>query len=225
MHHSDRGKCDTVKWWWCRCSIYLNRTNELLLTDCWCSHSRTLTSPSMHSAIVEHSEIILRRKHPNILMKDVIMLRNTAHTHVGTLWRSDKDVKAVVAQWFQQQSRELFAEGSISRHINGMPTQHLYGLSLMASTPSPRTISEQVSFQQASQILPRGICLEGLRKTMTPTPTIVSVWAEIWTCNLQNIKQELCPPPNKMSYKEFTNACELTLVWVIYDSSMLGCGV
>jgi hypothetical protein len=40
---------------------------------------------------------------------------------MGHRFGLDTDMKATVVQWFQQQTREFFAEGTISWCVNGMP--------------------------------------------------------------------------------------------------------
>jgi hypothetical protein len=55
-------------------------------------------------------------------------------------FRTDKDVKAAVVQWFQQQPSKFFVEGIYQ--VGCLPQQP-WGLLLMASTPL-RTIPEWV---------------------------------------------------------------------------------
>jgi hypothetical protein len=53
--------------------------------DHWCSCSKTLISPSMHSTIVEPSKIFVlpSRECPGMLMKGVTVLHSNAHPHVA----------------------------------------------------------------------------------------------------------------------------------------------
>jgi hypothetical protein len=66
-------------------------------------------------------------------------------------FRSDEDVKAAVVQWFWHQTRDLFVEEihwlmhQWYACLNGM--RDPLKLLLMASTPSPRTLSKWVSFE------------------------------------------------------------------------------
>jgi hypothetical protein len=68
----------------------------------------------------------------------------------GLCVQVDEDVRAMLAQWFQQQARNCFADRIHLRVSKRCLPQYKRELLLKASSSSPRTISKWVSFEQSS---------------------------------------------------------------------------
>jgi hypothetical protein len=78
-------------------------------------------------------------------MKPVYVFNLLKKVLKGCRFRSGKNIKSMMMQWFQWQQRDSLLLGSMSRCINAsMPMETIF----MASTLLPRIILKWVSFEQ-----------------------------------------------------------------------------